>query len=342
MTQNVRLWEVNGEGELAEINKTRLATEKQLEDWLEADINVLGEDLLVIGRQVETDYGHYLDFLCINSDGDLVVVELKRDRTPRDVTAQAIDYASWVENLSEDRVVEIANDYLRSNAQGPLDVAFNKRFQSDVPETINESHSMLIVASDVDSSTQRIIQYLSSKGIGINFATFEHFTDSTGKELMSRVFMIEREEISVRVNTRTSGRRKITTAQLEEHARENGVHSHFVKFESKALNIFERKGRTKIGRTFGATTEHGRQTIMSVLPADSNEKDGLSYQVYTQRLADFLMADVEQILNCFPKTPDYWAGYWESADDYRGHTGYFTIADEVDGFFSALETLKTN
>jgi len=43
MTQNVRLWEVSGEGELAEIRKTRLATEKQLEDWLEADINVLGD-----------------------------------------------------------------------------------------------------------------------------------------------------------------------------------------------------------------------------------------------------------------------------------------------------------
>jgi hypothetical protein len=142
------------------------------------------------------------------------------------------------------------------------------------------------------------------------------------------------------VNTRASGRRKITTAQLEEHARENGVYDHFVKFESKALNIFDKKGRTKTGRTFLATTEYGRQTIMSILPADSNEKDGLRYQVYTQRIADLLMVDSETILSCFTNTPDIWTGYWESLDDYRGHTGYFTIADEVDSFFSSLETLK--
>ena len=50
----------------------------------------------MIGREVETDFGGSIDILCIDAEGDLVIVELKRDRTPREVTAQALDYASWV------------------------------------------------------------------------------------------------------------------------------------------------------------------------------------------------------------------------------------------------------
>ena len=36
------------------------------------------------------------------------IIELKRDRTPRDVVAQALDYASWVRGLHyEDIVVRV-------------------------------------------------------------------------------------------------------------------------------------------------------------------------------------------------------------------------------------------
>ena len=56
--------------------------------------------------------GGPIDLLCINAEGDLVIVELKKDRTPRQVTAQALDYASWVDGLSKDEVAEIGDAYL--------------------------------------------------------------------------------------------------------------------------------------------------------------------------------------------------------------------------------------
>ncbi|HEY3406632.1 MAG TPA: hypothetical protein VGK53_00510 [Propionicimonas sp.] len=57
---------------------------------------ILGERLLAIGRQVHTPYGKIIDLLAIDADGNLHVLELKRDMTPRDVVAQALDYGSWV------------------------------------------------------------------------------------------------------------------------------------------------------------------------------------------------------------------------------------------------------
>jgi RecB family endonuclease NucS len=35
----------------------------------------------------------------MNHDGELVIIELKRDKTCREVVAQWIDYATWVKNL---------------------------------------------------------------------------------------------------------------------------------------------------------------------------------------------------------------------------------------------------
>lgn len=53
---------------------------------------------MLIGRQEDTGFGGRIDLLAIAPDGALVLIELKRDKTPRDVVAQSLDYAGWVEN----------------------------------------------------------------------------------------------------------------------------------------------------------------------------------------------------------------------------------------------------
>ena len=59
----------------------------------------MGEDLLLLGQQVATAYGHAIDILALDRDGNLVLLELKPGRTPRDVVAQVLDYASWAHGL---------------------------------------------------------------------------------------------------------------------------------------------------------------------------------------------------------------------------------------------------
>ena len=60
-------------------------------------------DLLIIGRQVRTQFGGRIDLLAIDPEGDLLIIELKKDRTPREIVAQVLDYASWVNHLSPRR-----------------------------------------------------------------------------------------------------------------------------------------------------------------------------------------------------------------------------------------------
>ena len=105
MPLEVKLWKIDAD-RLQPVPRSRLDLEGRLEDWLYQDISLLSDDLLVIGRQIER-YGVPLDLLAVDRDGNLVVVELKRDKTPRDVVAQALDYASWVQELGREEVERI-------------------------------------------------------------------------------------------------------------------------------------------------------------------------------------------------------------------------------------------
>ena len=169
MTQKIRMWEVSPQNTLTEISSGEISLEERLEDWLESDISMLAPNLLVIGRQVQTAFGGWIDLLCLDSNGDTVVVELKKGRTPREVTAQALDYASWVRGLSFDEITDIAERY--SKLGGLLTEAFEERFEEPLPDTLNQNHHTLIVAETMDDSTERIVRYLSDMNLPINVAT---------------------------------------------------------------------------------------------------------------------------------------------------------------------------
>ncbi len=87
---------------LAENNRTE---PEHLETWLSSNSSLIAKDIRYIGRQVSTRTGE-LDLLAIDSSGNIVVIELKRDKVPREALAQAIDYASDLANWDIDKLSE--------------------------------------------------------------------------------------------------------------------------------------------------------------------------------------------------------------------------------------------
>jgi len=197
MAFKMNLWKVKGE-ELKEIQQTKLDSENRLEDWIENDSSLLGIEVLFIGRQVSTDYGGIIDLLGINREGELIIIELKRDKTPRDVVAQILDYASWVKDLTYKEISAIASAYLNQN----LSVAFSKCFGEAIPDKINTNHRMIIVASELDDSSERIVQYLSEEhSVNINVVFFAFFKAET-EELIGRAWLMDPEEVQKRSEAR--------------------------------------------------------------------------------------------------------------------------------------------
>lgn len=112
-------------------SESSLANEQLLEEMIVAAPRLLSDEWMLIGRQEGTGYGKRIDLLAIAPDGSLVLIELKRDRTPREDVAQSLDYAGWVQKL---RAEDIAAIYERFAPGRSLVQDFRKQFGVDLDE----------------------------------------------------------------------------------------------------------------------------------------------------------------------------------------------------------------
>lgn len=174
-----------------------LELEDFLEGWIEQSPEVLGDDVLIIGRQVPTDAGD-IDLLALNAAGDLLIVELKRGRGPRDLIAQALDYVSVVEAWDRDRVEAVAIDYFR-RVDAPyetLEEALSSRAGVPPPEDepdaalpqgpgeLNRRQQVFVVAQDPGAASERMARFLCGKGIAVTCLAFTYYRTDSGEELL--------------------------------------------------------------------------------------------------------------------------------------------------------------
>lgn len=185
----------------------RLDDENQLEALIVQDVSIISQDWLLIGRQVRTAFDKRIDLLALDANGSVIIIELKRDKTPRDVVAQAIDYASWVETMDDSQLVDCYQAFASQHklAESSLDKAFEQRFGIPLEDvSLNESHQMVIVASELDASTERIITYLNDRhGVAINAVFFSAFEDG-GNRYLSRAWMIDPQETQQLASTNST------------------------------------------------------------------------------------------------------------------------------------------
>lgn len=173
-------------------------------------MSILGiEGLFIIGRQVATDWGKIIDILAINEKGQLYVVELKREKTPRDAVAQLLDYGAWVGTLGYQQLQEIYSQYyityheIIQDLPETIEDVYAQHF-GEAPEVFNSEHHLVLAASELDASSERIVAYLrETYGVFINVVFFKHFQDGANGYL-ARGWLVEPEEAAI--TTRRSGR----------------------------------------------------------------------------------------------------------------------------------------
>jgi Endonuclease NucS len=146
------IWRMTDDGPVP-LRFGSLDLERRLEDMIVQDPSLTGMDLLVVGRQVHTEFGGNVDVVASDAEGRVHVLELKRDRTPRDAVAQVLDYGSWAQELTLEDVAAI---YAEQNV-GSFDEAFAKRFGSPVPDLFNADQQLTLVASELDPASDRIV-----------------------------------------------------------------------------------------------------------------------------------------------------------------------------------------
>ena len=313
----------------------QIPKEEYLEELLEQDISIISDDLIVIGRQVETDFGKVIDLLCLNRDGDLVIVELKKGSAPRDVIAQVLEYASWVDDLSYDDVLEIANDYLKEKGT-TLEEVYHKKFGNSPPDVLNESHEILIVASDLDAQTERVIRYLSQYGIRINAVTLKYFRLGDDEFIVEAMLVPKSEE----ERRKTKRRRYLTYDELKAIAEDNGVGNLYSMLVEGLTPLFDYRGTTLSSIAFCGLQEGKMNTIFSLIPGQSNRENGLKFQVYLKRFARYFNITEHEAERILPPNKKEWKYYRNAPPEYSGYEGFFKDISEAKSFLDKLEELK--
>ncbi len=207
MPIEVGIWRIDN-GRAEPVPSSALERESRLEDVLERDLTILGLDaLLVVGRQVITRYGKRIDLLALDVEGTVHVIELKRERTPREVVAQVLDYGFWVRQLDDEALADV---YARHNNGASLSEAFEAEFGQGPPDSLNSAHQLIIVASELDASTERIVSYVADYDIPLNVVFFQYFKDGDA-EYLTRSWLIDPAEAEQRSrSTRSRSRPQAT------------------------------------------------------------------------------------------------------------------------------------
>ena len=341
--QQVRLWEITSERKLSEVPARYASLEQWIEDWLADDISVLDPSLLVIGRQVRTSFGGAIDLLCMDGDGNLVVVELKRGKSPRDVTSQALEYSSWVKDLDFDEINGIADSY--SGIAGTLETAFREKFGSELPDELNQTHRSVIVAESVDASTDRIVRYLAEMEVPINVATVQHFEDANGMELLAQVFLIEPESVQpwARRTSAKSGYR--TVNGLQDLADEKGIGEIYRRLRDGVRGIFFAQGYSETVAYVRRLENGGVRTLMLVDAVPGDDAGGVRFVAHATRFERHMNVPMDDLRSWLPpNTVECHVRGWSGSSPQErqsaeGLQGLFHSTEEVDAFLARLSAV---
>ena len=220
MATEIKVWQID-DGNLKIITSSMTDAgrkeKEHLEQWIKSNPIILGENISVIGEQVQTASGE-MDFLCIDRAGNIIIVELKRDRLKREVLAQAIDYASAVADWDVDKISEECLRFTGEKIEDHLSEAFK---ELDIENfVIGKEQRILIVGFSVDESLQRMVEWLSNEyGVTINIIILKYVQTPNGEELLARTMIIPEEVEKARANKRKIASywsEKIGTYDVEE------------------------------------------------------------------------------------------------------------------------------
>jgi len=192
------IWKITDDGPV-EVTETRLKQidllERHLEDWVVANHALLGESLLVIGRQVMIpDFHDRIDVLALDTEGNAVVIELKRGKVKDPADMQALRYASYISRWTFDDFEIQARNHLGKT--GDASFNFNEIYEAfcaeagvdEVPD-LNTDQRIIIVGAEVKAKLGSVALWLLEHNVDIKVIEIEVYREGGTVFLQPRVII---------------------------------------------------------------------------------------------------------------------------------------------------------
>lgn len=191
-------WKITSENKPERVSTTKLKNEqileKHLEDWIESSTDILGEPLLIIGRQIIIpEVKDRLDLLALDPNGNAVIIELKRGKMSAPIDMQALRYASYISKWEYQDFERHAKEYIGDNYD---DFNFNEFFESfcsnagndDVPD-INGNQRIIIVGSEVKDKLGSVALWLYERNIDIKVIEIDSYKEGDNLLIQPRTII---------------------------------------------------------------------------------------------------------------------------------------------------------
>ena len=148
-----------------------LKERQDLQEWIAKEPDSLGENLLIIQKEFDgfADTHERLDLLAIDCNGNLVIIENKLDDSGKDVTWQAIKYASYCSSLSKQDVINIFQKYLGSkqSAAEAIQDFFDGKDIDDIEINKGNSQRIILVAANFKKEVTSSVLWLQKFNLQI-------------------------------------------------------------------------------------------------------------------------------------------------------------------------------
>ncbi|MEH7384527.1 hypothetical protein V7147_03790 [Bacillus sp. JJ1521] len=160
--------------------------EHDVEVLIKNNTNLIAEDesMLIVGQQVRNSSNGICDLVGLNQNGDLVLIEIKRDRKDMEARKeafefQAIRYAAGFATVKDidDLISKIYAPYLEKSKDTKRDPSLTIAEQANRNivtffqdnnisiEDFNQRQQIILVASDFDEQTKSAVAWLNKNGV---------------------------------------------------------------------------------------------------------------------------------------------------------------------------------
>jgi len=150
-----------------------------IQEWIADTPEILGEPLLIIGKELELPSGRRLDLLAVDKEGALVIIELKRDNSGADIDWQAIKYASYCSNFLDHETYKHFAKYL-GTAADDAQVKIEE-FINCEPKDLNKRQRIILVAKEFHSEVISAVLWLRESEIDIECIRLTPYFDQRGE-----------------------------------------------------------------------------------------------------------------------------------------------------------------
>ena len=236
----IKMWAIDGTKATPVSAKKMTESEQLLEEILVNNPDLLMPELTLVGRQTETDGGP-LDLLGVDSDGRLVLFELKRGNLSRAAVAQIIDYASDLEDMGVDRLAAYIAERSGSGGIKKIDEFEQWHTENSGADSLDAllPLRMFLVGLGVDDRTERMVDFLANKGVDISLLTFHGFDQADGKMALARLTQVIADDESV--SSQSQPRKRVSKAEWRERLAKRAEEDGLLDVFNDALGMFRKE-----------------------------------------------------------------------------------------------------